>query len=408
MQRLVESGHAYRCFCSPERIDGLRSKAMEEKRNFTYDRACLGLSEEDVQKRVAEGQTLTWRFRAPAGETVVPETLLSGSAECRFDNAELGDFNLTRAGSEQEWGKPLYNFCCAVDDADMKITHVIRGSDHLTNTARQMMVLQALGCEVPVYTHLPLIMKANKKMSKRDADADPRYPVSVSARRDLGYLPEATANFIALAGWSFDDKTEIFTLEEMVEKFSLDGLSKSNANFDEDKYLYMNGYYIRNMAPEEIVERAKPFLEAAGFTAPERGGAWLAGIIGLAIERVKLLSEFPEALDFFFRAPMTFEAKGVEKAFGKAGTAENLKAAANMIAAMEDFSHDALEAALRATAEAQGVGFGKLAQPIRLAATGRMASPGLFDVLIHLGREESAARIRRAAEMIEEDSVPIG
>ncbi|MCB2155628.1 glutamate--tRNA ligase [bacterium] len=406
LRRLVESGHAYRCFCTPERIDGLRQQAMAEKRNFTYDRACLKLSEEEVEQRLADGVPFTWRFRVPEGETNVPETLLSGTADCRFVNEDLGDFNLTRAGTEGNWGKPLYNFCCAIDDADMQITHVIRGSDHLTNTARQMMVLEALGYPVPTYTHLPLIMKANKKMSKRDEDADPRFPVSVSARRDLGYLHEATMNFIALAGWSFDDKAEIFSAEDLIEKFSLDGLSKSNANFDEDKYLYMNGYWLRNLPPAEIVERAKPFLERAGLSAPERGEEWLATIIGLAIERVRLLSEFPEALDFFFRAPETFEEKGVKKAFGKEGTELNLRAAAKAIEALDDFSHDGLEAALRALAEEIGIGFGKIAQPIRLATTGRMASPGLFDVLVNLGKSECVARINRAAELIEKGTVP--
>ncbi len=405
LEKLIASGYAYRAFETPEELDAMRAKAQAEGRNPIYDRRSLRLSPEEIQANIDAGKPFVWRFKCPEGETVVPETLMKGDSGCKFDNESLGDFALTRSGTEDNWGAPLFNFCCAIDDADMGITHVIRGADHLSNTPRQMMVLRALGFDVPTYTHLPLIMKGGKKMSKRDADADPRTPVSVSARRDLGYLRESTMNFLAMLGWSFDDKTEIFSVPELIEKFSLDGLSKANANFDEDKYLFLNGWYIRNRPAAEVVELVKPFLEAAGFTASERGDDWLANVIGLEIERCKLLSEFPEALEYFFHAPETYEEKGVKKLFAKDGGGEILSAAGKCLAETEDFTHEGLEAALRALGEKMELGFGKIAQPIRLAVTGRMASPGLFDVLMALGRDECVTRIELAAQRVAEGAI---
>jgi len=408
LRRLVDSGHAYRAFETPEELDAMREKARAEGRDWTYDRASLRLSEEEVRANIASGKPFVWRFKCPPGTTNVPETLLSGSADATFDNESLGDFALTRAGTEGDWGRPLYNFCCAVDDADMDITHVIRGADHLTNTARQVLVLQALGHEVPTYTHLPLIMKANKKMSKRDGDADPRYPVSVSARRNLGYLREATINFLALLGWSLDDKTEFFTPEELVNAFTLEGLSKSNANFDEDKYLHMNAAYIRSLPAEEVRALVRGRLASAGLTAPAgRGQEWIDALIDLEIPRRSLLSEFPDALAYFFAPPAAYEEAAVKKQFLKEGAADLLEGVADLLEGATDYGHDALEGALRQFGEERGLGFGKVAQPVRLALTGRTASPGLFDVIALLGRGECPARLRAAASRIRAQEVPV-
>lgn len=408
LERLIASGHAYRAFETPEELEAMRAEAMAKGQDPVYDRRSLRLDEATIARYLEEKRPFVWRFKVPDGVTVVPETLLGDAEGCRFENARLGDFTLTRAGTDEAWGGPLYNFCCAVDDADMRITHVIRGSDHLTNTARQMMILEALGAPIPTFTHLPLILKAGKKMSKRDADADPRYPVSVSARRDLGYLPEATMNFIALLGWSFDDKTEIFSKQELIAAFTLEGLSKSNANFDEDKYLHMNGLYLRSLPREDVVGRVKPVLAAAGLEAPERGDAWLEEIIGLVVERCRLLSEFPTALAYFFREPERFAEGDVRKVFEKDGVAELLKGAAAALAAVEPFSLEGAEAALRRLADERGVGFGKVAQPVRLAVTGTLASPGLFDVLVGVGRDRVVGRLERTADWIATGAVPVG
>jgi len=400
LAELIAKGFAYRAFETPEELEAMRAKAMEEGRNPVYDRKSLGYSEAEVQRFLAEGRPFVWRFKCPPGTTDVPEVLMSGSSDCKFDNEALGDFALTRAGTEDNWGVPLYNFCCAVDDGEMGITHVFRGVEHLSNAPRQIMLLKAFGYGVPTYAHLPLITKNNKKMSKRDGDADKRFPVSVSARRDLGYLQEATVNFIALLGWSFDGTRELFTMKELVECFSLDGLSKSNANFDEDKYLHLNGLYMRNLPRESVVPRVKEFLGRAGLSAPERGDEWLTTIIGLEIERCRLLGDFAEALRYFFVAPDSYEEKAVKKMFLTDNAGALLRAVAEQLP-KSTFTHDGLDASLRALAEARGLGFGKLAQPVRLALTGRTASPGLFEVMVALGPEECCSRLNAAADKIE-------
>lgn len=401
IDRLYKEGRIYPAFETPEELDAERRAALIQKRNPIYNRASLRLPPAEVQRRLESGMPFAWRFKVPdEGYTEVPETLMSGASDCRFENAAMGDFVISRAGTVANPGWPLYNFCCVVDDADMKITHVIRGQEHLSNAARQVLMYQAFGYPIPTFTHLPLIMKNNKKMSKRDADVDPRYPVSVSARRDLGYLREATINFISLLGCSYPIDEEIYPIEKLIEMFSLERLQKSNANFDEDKYLYQNGWYIRNMARTEIVRRVKPFLERAGLVSAH-GDDWLGQVIGLEIERCKVLSEFPEALRYFFEAPTGYDPKGVQKVFGAPGMSATLRAAAGILDGVEPFTKTAMEAPLRAWGDGQGLAFGQVAQPIRLAVTGRTASPGLFEVLELLGKSESVARILQAAEYLE-------
>lgn len=401
IDRLYKAGWIYPAFEKPEELEAEREKALAEKRNPIYNRASLKLPADEIQRRLDSGVPFVWRFKVPdEGFTEVPETLMSGASDCRFENAAMGDFVISRAGTLQNPGWPLYNFCCVVDDALMAITHVIRGQEHLSNAARQVLMYKAFGYEVPTFTHLPLIMKNNKKMSKRDAEADPRFPVSIAGRRELGYLKEATINFIALLGCSYPIEEEIFTLDVLIQNFSLERLQKSNANFDEDKYLFQNGWYIRNMPRPEVVARVKPFIEKAGLSAEGRDTAWLGGIIGLEIERCKLLSEFPEALRYFFEAPKGYDPKGVKKVFAGDDVVKNLEACADILAGLAHFTKEAMEEALRQITEAQGIGFGKLAQPIRLAVTGRTASPGLFEVLELLGKDESIGRIRKAVEFI--------
>jgi glutamyl-tRNA synthetase len=405
LETLIAKGFAYRAFETPEELDAEREKARAENRDWVYDGPSRHMSEEEAKARAAQGVPFMWRFRTPPGKTAVPETLRGGASDCTFENDRIGDFPLTRSGTEDNWGAPLYNFCCAVDDGDMAITHVIRAQEHLTNTPRQMMILHALGYEIPQYTHLPLVMKNNKKMSKRDGDADPRFPVSVSARRALGYLPEATVNFIALLGWALDGEKEIFSREELVKAFTLEGLSKANANFDEDKYLHVNGLYLRSLPEDEVVKRVLPFLAEAGLPIEGRDPKWLHDIIRLEIERCRLLSDFAPALEYYFKAPEAYEAKGVKKVFGAEGVAEILRAAAEWLAQSKGAGHDQLEEGMRALSEKLGVGFGKVAQPTRLALTGRTASPGLFDVILGIGAEESARRLVVAAERIETGSI---
>jgi glutamyl-tRNA synthetase len=402
---LAAKGAAYRAFETAEELDAERELAKAEGRDWVYNGPSRTMTEEETREKLAAGTPFIWRFRTPAGKTAVPETLRSGASDCTFENDRIGDFPLTRSGTEEAWGGPLYNFCCAVDDGEMGITHVIRANEHLTNTPRQIMVLEALGYPVPQYTHLPLVMKNNKKMSKRDGDADPKFPVSVSARRALGYLPEATVNFITLLGWALDGQTEIFNREELIRSFSLEGLSKANANFDEDKYLHMNGLYLRSLPLEDIVSRVIPFLREASLPVDAHDSAWVAKILRPEVERCRLLSDFAAAVEFYFKAPEAYESKGVKKVFVGEGVAEILKGVADWVESVGPNAGPDLEEGLRGMAEGLGVGFGKVAQPTRLALTGRTTSPGLFDVISGLGTAESARRLRLAAERIEAGTV---
>lgn len=408
IDRLYKEGKIYPAFESPEELEAERERALAEKRNPIYNRASLKLPKEEVERRLAEGMRFVWRFKVPdEGYTDVPETLMSGAADCRFENAAMGDFVISRAGTLKEPGWPLYNFCCVVDDALMGITHVIRGQEHLSNAARQVLLYKAFDYPVPTFTHLPLIMKNNKKMSKRDKDADPAFPVSVSGRRELGYLQEATINFISLLGCSYPMEEEIFPVDVLIRNFDLNRLQKSNANFDEDKYLFQNSWYIKNLPRESVVERVVPFIEAAGYdwesAAPVSRDAykWLGDIVALEVERCKLLSEFPAALSYFFVAPTSYDARGVQKIFHGEGVPELLDAVAEALLLTNPFTKDAMEASLRSLGDTRGLGFGKVAQPVRLAVTGRTASPGLFEVLEALGREEVIRRLVNAKEWLQ-------
>lgn len=394
-EKFLEENKAYRCFCTREELDAARQAALKAKQTQAVNCDCGNLSAAEIGQRLAAGLPFAIRFRVPPGGRTIVEDGLAGPVV--FEHDVLGDFILLRPD-----GNPVYNFACAVDDVDMKITHVIRGSDHLSNTPRQVLVIGALGAEPPRYTHVPLIMKNAKKMSKRDADADANFPVSVHARRDLGYLREATVNFLALLGWSYDGQKELFSIEEAIERFDGSGLNAAAANFDEDKYTWMNAWYIRNLPKEIIVEGAGEFLRQAGLPIEGRDPAWLGGIIGLVVERSQYLRDFPAQLDYFFRPPASFDPKGARKIFGKPGVERSLRLFAQTIGPVEPFTVAALEEALRLLCDSTGEKFGDLAQPARLAITGRTATPGIFDILYYLGKEECLARLESAARAVEQ------
>ena len=400
-EELKAGGHIYPAFETQEELDAMRQKAMAEKRPAVYDRSALNMSVDERQSRIEAGEPHVWRFKVPDGETVVPDLLMGGD-ECRFANSQVGDFAITRPSAAGEDIQLLYNFVVTVDDALMDITHVIRGVEHLGNAAKQTILYNALGFDVPQFCHLPLIMKAGKKMSKRDEDADPRFPVSTTARRDLGYLPEATINYLALLGWSSPDENELFHVDELIKNFSLDRLSKSNANFDEDKYLHINGWHIRNLNNEELVNRLTPYLSEAEFDV---NVAWLPKAADLVKERCNLLFEFVDALSYFYKAPVDYEEKGLNKFF-KTDISENiLGTVAERIEQLSEFSIDAINPELHKIVEEMELKFGKFGPVIRLALTGRMQSPGLAEVMDILGQEESIARLRKAQKHIADNNL---
>lgn len=396
-QKLVAADMVYPAFETMEELEGMRQKAMAEKRPAVYNRAARDMPQAEREEKIKAGVPHVWRFKTPVdGDTVVNDMLMGGD-ECRFANEQVGDFAISRPGPAGEPIQFLYNFVVTVDDALMKITHVIRGVEHLGNAAKQILLYKAWGFEPPKFLHLPLILKGGKKMSKRDTDADPRTPVSVTARRDLGYLPEAIANYIALLGWTAPDENELLTLEQMKDSFSLDRLSKSNANFDEDKFMHINSWHLRNLSDDALLDRITPFLEEDGYksTMP-----WLKEAAALVKDRCHLLSDFTDALSYFYQMPDEYEDKGVDKFF-KTDISENiLNTVADRVQNIEAFETEALEKLLHDTVEDMGLKFGKFGPVIRLALTGRMQSPGLSEVMHVLGRDESVQRLRGAADYI--------
>ena len=378
---LLAKGQAYYCYCSPEELTAMREKAEAEKRPTRYD----GTWRNHAASDAPAGIKPVIRFKSPQdGETVVDD---QAQGRVVIPNKDLDDLIILRSD-----GNPTYNLSVVVDDHDMGVTHIIRGVDHLTNAARQTQIYLAMGWTVPSMTHVPLIHGPDgAKLSKRHG------ALGVEAYRAMGYLPAALRNYLARLGWSHGDD-EIFTTEELVRWFDLDGIGKSAARFDFAKLENLNGHYIRHTSDAELLEHFLTFLPHS-----ENGPALLAKIDHSM--RAKLLKSLPGLKDraktlvelqksaayLFVSRPLTMDdkAKALLHDEGKAA----LKTVLDVLNACSDWSAQALETAVKASAERQGLKLGKLAQPLRAALTGTATSPPIFDVLEVLGREESLARI---------------
>lgn len=392
---LLERGKAYPCFCTKERLDATREKAQSEGRAFVYDGHCRDIAAAEARRRVEVGEAHTLRFRIETGSVTNFNDLIGG--ERRFENDTLGDFVIQRSD-----GSPIYHLTVVVDDHVMGITHAVRGDDHLSNTPRQILIFEAMGWQAPDYAHLPLIQGPDRsRLSKRHG------ATSVMQFAEEGFLPEAMFNFLGLLGWSLDAETEIMSRETMVDNFSLDRINRSAAVFDRKKLEWMNGMYMRTLGAERVAELLAPRLAGHGvgkeYLVPSR----LAMLAALEIERSKTLAEMEDNLGYFFVDSISeYEEKAAQKHFLKEGSAELLAKLAEQIQNAPDFEPAALETQFRAFADAEGVGFGKMVHPLRLALTGRSVSPGIFEVVAGLGRERSARRLLDAREWIEQHYVP--
>lgn len=384
---LVEEGQAYYCFCSPEELRERRLAAELSGQPPGYDRRCRDLAPEKEAAYRSEDRVPSIRIKMDdTGETVV-EDVVRGRVV--FNNAELDDLIIMRPD-----GIPTYNFASVVDDIEMRITHVIRGEDHLPNTPRQMRVYRALGAEPPVFAHLSMILGADKTpLSKRHGAA------SVEAFRDDGYLPEALINFLALLGWSWDDHTTIFGLDELVEKFALDKVTKSPAVFDTVKLDWMNGQYIRELSHDALTHALMPFWRRAGFLPAEKVDGplldKLKAIAGICRERLVKLTDIVELTDFFFR-PVEYDPDAVRKALEKEGVDQVLRRAGEKLSALDSWTTAEIEVALRDFAEESGQKPRIVFQPIRVAVSGRLVSPPLFESLEILGQPETLNRLNMA------------
>ena len=378
-QQLLDEGKAYPCFCTRERLDEMREGQMARGEKPRYDGRCRDLEDFDVDADAVI------RFRNPDDGEVVWNDLIKG--EIRIANTELDDLIIARSD-----GTPTYNLTVVVDDMDMRISHVIRGDDHVNNTPRQINILAALGAELPVYGHVPMILGSDgARLSKRHG------AVSVMAYRDEGFLPQAMLNYLVRLGWSHGDQ-EIFSVEEMIAAFDVSKIQRAAARFDLDKLRWLNQHYIKSSAPEALVDEYRWHLQRLGIDAS--AGPDLSGVIAAHQERAKTLKELAESTRFYFQAPEAYVEKDAAKHF-VAGTAAILADLLARSQALADWNGAAMHGLVQAVAEAHGVGMGKVGQPVRVAVSGAANTPSLDVTLDLLGRAETEARLQRAVSWIE-------
>jgi glutamyl-tRNA synthetase len=394
-QQLLDNGQAYRCFCRPERLEAVRQAQRTKKQPVGYDRHCRNLPAAEAAARVAQGESHTVRARLPLDGQIVVHDVIKGAVT--FRNENLQDAVLMKSD-----GIPTYQLANVVDDHLMEISHILRGDEWMNSLPLHWHLYAAFGWEPPVMAHLPLILNptGQGKMSKREGRApDGRLlPVFVRTFEALGYLPEAMINYLALVGWSYDDKTEVMSRAELIERFSLERVNAAPAAWNYDKLNHLNGQYIRQLSPEALTERLLPFVQRAGLRADyER----LLPITPLIQERIELLSEAPAQVDFFFAAqlPDYDRAELIPKKSDLAATLTALIEAGEILDTVE-FSHDALDTALRAAAERLGLKVGQMFQPIRVAICGRTAAPPLLETLLVLGRETVLQRLGQAIDKL--------
>jgi glutamyl-tRNA synthetase len=384
--RLVHAGRAYYCYCTPDAIQAKRQAAEAAGGGFTYDRTCRTRAPEEVAALEAAGTPRAVRFRVPDGQT----TFVDGvRGRIVFENANIEDFVILRSDRQ-----PTYHLSVVADDVEMAISHVIRGDDHISNTPKQILLYEALGHPVPTFAHVPLILGPDRKrLSKRHG------ATSVTEYQKSGYLPEAMVNFLALLGWSPGDDRELFTRDELVQAFSLDGISGGHAVFNADKLDWMNQRYIMGMPVEALADRLEPVLRAAGLWQDAFAGdrrAWFLRLVALYQPRMRRLVTFPEDARPLLTGDAAIERDqdAEKKHLRKPGLERPVAELRRRLAALPSLDDKAqVEAITREVADVQGVKAAALMQAVRVAVTGRTASPGLFDVLELLGRDRVLARL---------------
>lgn len=391
VDELLASGKAYRCFCTSKELEAEREKQKAAKQPFRYARTCRDLSEEEVQKRIAAGQKFSVRLKIPAEGTIVVHDLIHG--DVTFNLNQFDDYVIMKSN-----GMPTYNFAVVIDDHLMGMTHVLRAEEHLSNTPKQLFVYDAFGWEPPAFGHMSMILAPDRsKLSKRHG------ATSVEEFRSQGFTAPAIVNYLTLLGWGPGDEREIFSLEETVKLFELEQMSKKAAIYDTKKLTWMNGQYLSSLPLADILPEVKPFFINAGLVDE----AWLAAneeyfatLIDTVRVRVKTLAEIVEASTYFFKDINSYDEKGVAKHF-KPEAIDLLTTCMNALAKDEEFSLASTEAIYNAISAEKEIALGKVIHPTRLALTGRTVSPGMFDVMVLLGKEKTLARMQQAIEFIQ-------
>lgn len=383
IERLLNEGKAYRCYCTAEELEERRKEAQKKGLKPKYDGRCRNRADQP------EGIPFIVRFKAPLEGSVTVHDLLRG--QVAFQNEELDDLIIQRTD-----GTPTYNFVVVVDDADMGITHVIRGDDHLSNTPRQALMYDALDYPRPKFAHISMILGADKtRLSKRHG------ATSILAYRDMGYLPDAVINYLVRLGWSHGDQ-EIFTRDELIRHFSLEHITTSAAVFNPEKLTWLNQQYIKETPPLELAAHWEPVLVKEGVLQEGHGLSLeaIARPIPLLNQRAETLVEMAHKAEFYFSKELKFD----EEARAKFLTPEVkplLQLLVAKLSELKDFSESTLETAFKEIMEQEGIKLGKLAQPVRIALTGKKESPGIYEVLSLLGRDTTISRLEKAIEFID-------
>ena len=392
-EQLLKDKKAYYCYCTREELAESREKQSKEKKSLKYDRHCLNLSEEDKKRYEAEGRKPVIRLKIPAREITFND-LLRG--EVTFDGGLLSDFVIMKSD-----GIPTYNYAVVIDDALMKITDVMRGDDHISNTPKQIVIYEALGFDVPKFAHIPMIMgEDHAKLSKRHGAA------SVMEYQKMGYIPEALVNYIAHLGWSPGNDREIFSIEEIVKEFSLENLSKHAAVFSMEKLNWFNSEYLKRMSIDQLTGLLLPYLKEANYITEEELSPekleWLKEIVNLMHGRFRNFSQFIEFTDYFFTDKIDIEPKAFQTVLNKDGVTEILTALKEKLLTVECWDESNLETVVRSVASSLQIKAGKIIHPTRVSLTGKKIGPGLFELMVFLGKEKNIQRLEDALEKIKE------
>ncbi len=377
-QKLLEAGKAYRCYCTQEELERRRKETEKQGSAYRYEGTCRNLKSYPPDKAYAI------RLITPEMGSIEVHDLIRGTIT--FDAKEIDDFIIQKGD-----GFPTYNFAVVIDDVTMNITHVIRGDDHIANTPKQILIYNALGYDIPEFAHVSTILGSDKaKLSKRHG------AISVVAYREMGYLPEALVNYLTRLGWSYGDQ-EIFSREELFEKFTLENVGKSPAVFNPEKLLWLNGWYIRNKPAEEIGKLVTPFLEKKGFqvTLDDK----LIKIVNILKERAKTLVDIADSAEYFFIEEVKYE-ESARKKFLIPESVPIFEALIDKLSSLTDFTISELQSVFGEIIEKRGLKLVQVAQPVRVALTGGTVSPGIFEVMEILGKEKVIERLKRAVHHI--------
>ena len=378
VEKLVAEAKAYRCYCTPEELEAKRELAMKEGRKPKYDGTCRDRNEE------IPGKPYAIRFKAPVEGITAFDDRIKGMIS--FSNDELDDLIIQRSD-----GTPTYNFTVVIDDATMGVTTVIRGDDHVNNTPRQILLYEALGYPVPAFAHVPMILGADKtRLSKRHG------ATSVMSYRDMGFLPEAMVNYLVRLGWSCGDE-EIFSRDDLIEKFAIENVGRSAGVFNPDKLLWLNAHYIKTGDPERLAELLLPFMRERGVDTTV--GPDLVGVIKTLQERAKTMIEMADGALFFYCNEIVYQEEAAAK-YLKPEVAPLFSALAAKLEKLPDCTQQAVEEVFKALCAEQGIKLGQIGPAVRVALSGGTVSPGIYEVIEVLGREETLQRLRRALDFI--------